>query len=328
MSPRKSVSKKHHRESLLEGQRRVSRRKDSASPGVLFQKLVDLQARLRGSRGCPWDREQTHESLRTFLLEETYEVLEAMEGKDPKKFAGELGDLLLQIIFHSLLAEEAGWFGIGDVIDAVHRKMVRRHPHVFGNLKADSAAEVLKRWEKLKAEEREHEKRRVTSRVAVASLLAGVPKTVPASLEAYQLTRRAARIGFDWPDFGGLLEKLEEEAGELKSALDGSRRSVVRGNRGEPTGHSRVEEEVGDLLFVAVNIARFVGVDPEIALKRANRKFVARFEWMEQEAARRGIRLADVPREAMEALWDASKMRQVDREASEPQLRSRAAPKL
>ncbi len=309
MSPRKRLVPRKLRKGYSANRRkRVAGRERPASSGVLFQRLVALQTRLRAPGGCPWDREQTHESLRTFLLEETYEVLEAMEGEDAKKFASELGDLLLQIIFHALLAEEAGRFGITDVIDMVHRKMIRRHPHVFGNVIANSSAAVLQHWEKLKAEEREHESEAVKSNGAAASILAGIPKSLPAALEAHQLTRRAATVGFDWADFAGLLEKLQEEAGELSRALDESRSSVAQHNRAAAPERSRVEEEVGDLLFVAVNVARFVGVDPEIALKRANRKFIARFQWMEEQAARQGLRLAEVPREAMEALWDASKI--------------------
>ena len=257
-----------------------------------FADLLALQARLLGPGGCPWDREQTHESLRTYLVEETYEVLDALESGDRQKFASELGDLLLQIVFHSQLAAERGDFDISDVIQAIHTKMVRRHPHVFGETRADTAAQVLKNWEQLKTEERGEE-----TGTGDGSLLDGVPRTLPAVLEAYQLTRRAGRIGVDWEDIGGLLEKVQEEVEELRQVMSA-------GGGGKM---AQTEEEVGDLLFVAVNVARFLGVDPELALKKANRKFVARFQEMEKEMTRRGGKLADAPREVMEELWEQSK---------------------
>jgi len=270
--------------------------------------LVALQARLRAPNGCPWDREQTHETLRTYLIEEAYEVLEAMESGDAQKFASELGDLLLQVVFHAQIAKEEGRFEIGDVVESIHTKLVRRHPHVFGNVEAASSTEVLKNWEQLKAEERREEKRGngPALTAGAGSLLDGVPRTLPALLEAYQLTRRAARIGFDWDDIEGLLEKLREEVQELKQELaqdDPPRRA----NRG------RIEEEVGDLLFVAANVARFLEMDPEIALKKANRKFDKRFRQMEREKERGGRKLADASREEMEALWERSKKKPAHR---------------
>jgi tetrapyrrole methylase family protein/MazG family protein len=270
------------------------------SAGKLFEALVALQARLRAPHGCPWDREQTHQTLRTYLVEEAYEVLEALESGDDKKFASELGDLLLQIVFHAELAREGGRFDISDVIEAVHSKMVRRHPHVFGKTSARTSADVLKNWEQLKAAERleeatpSHSRAQGPAKDSSASLLDGVPKTLPAVLEAYQLTRRASRIGFDWDAFAGLVEKLGEETAELREAA-------------KSADAHRQEEEAGDLLFVAVNVARYLGVDPEIALKRANAKFAARFRAMEEAAGRSGRALADVPRAEMETLWDAAK---------------------
>jgi MazG family protein len=270
----------------------------------LFEDLVALQARLRAPNGCPWDREQTHESLRTFLVEETYEALEALDSGDAGKFAGELGDLLLQIIFHARLAEEAGRFTVSDVIRGVHDKMVRRHPHVFGKVKARNSSDVLKNWEQLKAEERRADAGRAQASES-ASILDGVPRTLPALLEAHQLTRRAANIGFDWEHAEGLFEKLAEETAELRVALD---KDAGRGRGAAPKRPSpAVEEEMGDLLFVTVNLARFLGLDAEIALKKANRKFTGRFQWMEREAGRSGKKLAEVPRERMERLWEASK---------------------
>lgn len=258
----------------------------------MFEDLVKLQARLLAPGGCPWDREQTHESLRTYLLEETYEVLEALESGHDAKFASELGDLLLQIVFHSELARQAGRFDIGDVIQAIHSKMVRRHPHVFGKTRARSSADVLKNWEQIKARERREEGNAAET---ASSLLDGVPQNLPALLEAYQMTRKAARIGFDWADVAGILEKLNEETQELRRSLADS-------------DAAKIEEEVGDLLFVAVNIARYLKLDPEITLKKANRKFAARFRAMERQAAESRCALDTVTRAELEALWDAAKL--------------------
>ncbi|MGD1211267.1 MAG: nucleoside triphosphate pyrophosphohydrolase [Candidatus Acidiferrales bacterium] len=269
--------------------------------GKWFAKLVALQARLRGPKGCPWDREQTHQSLRKFLIEEAYEVLDAMDSGNPEEFASELGDLLLQVTFHAILAEEARRFTISDVIESVHAKMVRRHPHVFGDVTAKTPAAVLKNWEQIKRDERAEEGKAPED----GSLLAGVPRSLPAVLEAYQLTRRASRIGFDWENIGGIFDKFEEERRELESALrPGVSPTAVRP---EAARLQEIEAEVGDLLFVGVNIARFLGVDPEIALKKANRKFKRRFQWMESAAAHEGRRLADLPRARMEELWNQSK---------------------
>ena len=274
--------------------------------GQWFAKLVALQARLRAPGGCPWDHEQTHESLRKFLVEETYEVLDAMESRQPREFASELGDLLLQVVFHSILAEEEGKFTISDVIESVYEKMVRRHPHVFGDVHAKDSSAVLKNWEQLKAAERAQGGSHVTTNAvadktgAADSILSGVPHSLPAVLEAYQLTRRAAHIGFDWENLGGVLDKLDEEKAELRGALPMGAGKVMSPSR-------QLEEEAGDLLFAAVNVARFLGVDPEIALKKSNRKFKERFAWMEAAAAREGNRFVDLPRERMEELWDQSK---------------------
>ena len=279
--------------------------------GELFEALVALQARLRAPNGCPWDREQTHDSLRTYLVEETYEVLEALDSGDDAKIAAELGDLLLQIVFHSQLAREAGRFDIAEVIERIHTKLVRRHPHVFGRVRAKTSAQVLKNWEQLKSDERQAEQERSKEHGATpgkkpyASLLDGVPRTLPAVLEAYQLTRRASRIGFDWDNIQGLFEKLAEEIAELRAALGPRGASRLRDTSRTPD--ARLEEEIGDLLFVAVNVARFLDADPEIALKKANRKFIARFKEMEHQAARSGRRLADVSRDELERLWEQAK---------------------
>jgi tetrapyrrole methylase family protein / MazG family protein len=282
----------------LRAQIRVTVRDRQA--GECFARLVALQARLRGAGGCPWDADQTHESLRKFLVEETYEVLDAMDSGDAKKFSSELGDLLLQVVFHSILGEEAGRFTISQVIESVHSKMVRRHPHVFGSVRANTSTEVLKNWEQLKAAERAEsgESKSAGSDGGTASVLDGVPRSLPALLEAYQLTRRASHIGFDWENLAGVLDKLDEEKRELESIA-----------AAQEISPQRLEEEVGDLLFVGVNIARFLGVDPEIALKKANRKFARRFRWMEAAAARGGKRFADAPRPRMEELWNEAKVK-------------------
>jgi len=277
--------------------RAAERRQRENSAGEWFERLVAVQARLRAANGCPWDREQTHQSLRTYLIEEAYEVLEALESGDDAKFAEELGDLLLQVVFHAQIAREDGRFNVSDVIREIHEKMVRRHPHVFGKKRAGNAAEVLKNWEQIKAEERKS--KRETSSVAAAqgapaSLLDGIPHTLPAVMEGFQLTRRASRIGFDWDSAEGVLDKLREESAELQHALQGG--SVPK-----------IEEEMGDLLFAAVNLARFLHVDPEIALKRANAKFASRFRQMERMARESGSELADTPRPTMEEFWERSK---------------------
>ena len=216
-----------------------------------------------------------------------------MEEGDPEKLSSELGDLLLQVVFHSILAEETGAFTISDVIESVHAKMVRRHPHVFGGVTAKTSGEVLKNWEQIKREERAEE-----GRAAEDSILAGLSRSLPAVLEAHEVTKRAAKIGFDWQSPAGILEKLDEEKHELESLLQPGANS---------DSNPKIEEEIGDLLFTGVNVARFLGVDPEIALKGANRKFKRRFQQMESAAARQGVRLADLPRERMEELWNESK---------------------
>jgi MazG family protein len=270
-----------------------------ATPGEWFEKLVAVQAKLRAPDGCPWDREQTHESLRTYLIEEAYEVLEALESGNDAKFAEEMGDLLLQIVFHSQMAQERGSFTISDVIREIHDKMVRRHPHVFEETHAKNSAEVLRNWEQIKAEER-LSKAEATGNASgakgpkEASLLDGVSRALPATLEGFQLTRKASRIGFDWENATGVFEKMGEETKELQNAVDAREQA-------------KVEEELGDLLFAAVNLARFLKVDPEIALKKANAKFSRRFRSMEKLAREGGREFKNLPREEMEALWDLAK---------------------
>jgi tetrapyrrole methylase family protein/MazG family protein len=284
------------------GKTRVTRQTVGKSPrftaGEWFEKLAAVQARLRAPDGCPWDREQTHASLRTYLIEEAYEVLEALESGDDAKFAEEMGDLLLQIVFHSEIAKEEGRFTVSDVIREVHDKMVRRHPHVFGEKRAKDSAEVLKNWEQIKKEERAAAGKKTPDAPQeegkVGSLMDGVSRALPAALEGFQLTRRAARIGFDWDDVEGVFDKLGEEGGELRQAVSAK-------------DARRTEEEMGDLLFAAVNLARFLHVDPEIALKKANAKFSSRFRRMEDLAAKSGRALGDVPRAQMEEFWESAK---------------------
>jgi len=263
--------------------------------GILFEDLVAVQARLRAPGGCPWDREQTHETLRTYLIEESYEVLDAIENGNAEDLAEELGDLLLQILFHADMARETGAFDISDVITGIHDKMVRRHPHVFGDVKAETSGEVLKNWAQLKAKEKQASSpKAAASQNPAPSTLDGVPRNLPALLEAYQMTRRAAQVGFDWERVEGIFEKLEEETTELRAALLESDRRAA-------------EEEVGDLLFSVVNLARFLGLDPEVTLKHSNLKFKNRFQEMEREASHSGQRLSELSKEKLEELWDTAK---------------------
>lgn len=258
-----------------------------------FEELVRLMARLRAPDGCPWDRAQDARSLRTYLLEEAYEVLDAIERDDPQALRDELGDLLLQILFHAQIASEQGRFTIEEVLSGLHDKLVRRHPHVFGSTKASSPEQVKVNWETLKTAERQAH---ADARREGNSLLASVSRQLPAQLEAYQLARRAAQVGFDWERLDDLLAKLNEEVAELRQAVAAHQ-------------SDRVEDEVGDLLFVGINVARYLGLDPEIVLRRANAKFIRRFQAVEQELSRRGKRLEDASLEEMDALWERSKQK-------------------
>ncbi len=298
MPPAKTKSKK--KPSKAKRSAKTLTRAGGESAGEWFERLVKLQARLRAPNGCPWDIEQTHLTLRTYLIEEAYEVLEALESGDDGKFAEELGDLLLQVVFHAQIATEQKRFNAADVVREIHQKMVRRHPHVFGEKRAKNASEVLKNWEQIKAEERRAKSAGQGTALAAepvteaASLLDGIPHTLPAVMQGFQLTRRASRIGFDWDHVDGVVDKLQEELAELREA------QVAK-------AAPQVEEEIGDVLFAAVNLARFLKVDPEIALKRSNAKFTSRFREMERTARASGRALADVPRTEMESLWDSAK---------------------
>ena len=262
------------------------------SAGARLDALVALTARLRAPDGCPWDREQTHESLKPMLIEEAYEVLEAIDDGDAPALSGELGDLLLQVVFHSQLASEAGRFDMADVVEGITRKILRRHPHVFGEEKAETSQEVLRNWEALKESERAERRPPGESE----SMLDSVSARLPAVMEAFQLSTKVSRVGFDWPDVDGVLSKLDEETSELREAA-----------RREGENHQAVNEEVGDLLFVMVNVARTLGVDPESALKAANRKFRRRFSHVERRLLERGKKPADATLGEMEILWNEAK---------------------
>ncbi len=255
------------------------------SIGVKFQDLVDLMARLRAPGGCPWDREQTFDTIKPFLLEETYEVMDAIDARDWKGLSGEIGDLLLQAIFFSQMAAEENLFTIGDAIDSISNKLVRRHPHVFGDETAHTEGDVRKRWSEIKAEEKKEDGK------PEATLLDGVPRALPALVEAQQISSRAAQVGFDWNNADEVLAKLDEERAEFERATPAEK-----------------EDELGDMLFVLVNLARFVKVDPEQALRRTNAKFRRRFGFIERELQARGKSLAESSVQEMENLWQESKL--------------------
>jgi MazG family protein len=258
----------------------------------LFQALVELIARLRAPGGCPWDREQSHRSLKPMTIEEAYEVLEAIDDGDDQHLASELGDFLLQVVFHAQIAAEESRFTVSDVIRAVSEKMVRRHPHVFGEETASTSGEVLRNWEALKRAE-QAERGEDTS----ASMLDSVSRRLPAVMEAYQMATKASRVGFDWPDAAAVLDKVEEELAELRAELRaGDTRAAAA--------------EVGDLLFAAVNLARLLGEDPESALKAANRKFRRRFRHVEDRLRECGRSPAESSLDEMESLWAEAKQRE------------------
>ena len=260
-------------------------------PSERFDTLLRLMERLRGPGGCPWDREQTIESLRRYLIEETYEVIEAIDRRDWRHLPEELGDLQLQIVFQSQIAREEGHFTIDDVLDRINDKLVRRHPHVFGAESLDTAGEVVHRWEEIK----EQEKRSADPAGGSAQgMLDAVPRAQPALIEAEQLSKRAAKAGFEWAQPEDVADKIEEEARELLLAS-------------ESRDADHIEDEVGDLLFMLVNLARRLKVSPELALKRANRKFRHRFGFVEQRLRERGTTPAASSLDEMEALWQQAK---------------------
>ena len=295
--------------------------------GERFERAVQIMERLRAPGGCPWDREQTFDSIKPYTLEETYEVLEAIDDRDWPELTGELGDLLLQVLFYSTMAREAGHFSIDDVLDRLSDKLVGRHPHVFGDVKADTPAEVLRNWEALKAGEKQAEKRKQlegngegkdaadSEPAGAPSVLAGVSSRVPALLEAHKLSARAAHVGFDWPEIEGLFEKLAEETAELREEL---KATTIKGPAGAgvagsgkphilPDQRERLEDEVGDLFFVLVNLARFLSLDSESALRKTNRKFKRRFQWMEERLRATGRGPQQASMSELEELWQQSK---------------------
>jgi nucleoside triphosphate diphosphatase len=291
--------------------------------GERFERAVQIMARLRAPGGCPWDREQTFDTIKPYTLEETYEVLEAIDNRDWHELTGELGDLLLQVLFYSEMAQEEGHFSIDDVLERLSNKLVDRHPHVFGQVKADTPAEVLRNWEALKAEEK---KKRLEAGVGkkaestddAQSVLAGVSSKMPALLEAHKLSARAAHVGFDWPEIEGLFEKLAEETAELREELKAApvKRPSGTGIAGagkprvSPELRARLEDEVGDLFFVLVNIARYLSLDPESALKKTNRKFKRRFQWIEERLRARGRGTQQASMNELEELWQEAKQQE------------------
>ncbi len=250
-----------------------------------FDRLVAIMHRLRAPGGCPWDREQTFDTIKPFLLEETYEVMDAIDRRDWSELRGELGDLLLQAVFFAQMAEEDGHFTIGDEVDAISEKLIRRHPHVFGDESVRTEADVRKRWSEIKAAEKKQTGEKPQG------LLQGISRALPALAEAQQISSRAALAGFDWPDVSGVLAKLDEERLELANATTDEER----------------EHEVGDLLFVLVNLARFSKVDPEQALRRSNARFRERFRFVEEKLAARGKALGESTLDEMEAAWQEAK---------------------
>lgn len=254
-----------------------------------IERLTKLMERLRGPGGCPWDREQSLESLTPFIIEEAYEVVSAIEAGGDESIKEELGDLLFQIIFACRIATERGAFGLDEVIDSTVEKMVRRHPHVFGDTRADTSKEVLKRWAEIKEEEKKG-----SADAGVGGHLAGVPLAMPALLRAHKISKKASRAGFDWKDVDHVLEKVSEEVGEFAEA-------VRAGNAAD------MEEELGDILFTLVNVARFLEVNPEEALRKTIGKFMQRFHKIEQALEEKGGDLGSTPAEELERLWNEAK---------------------
>ena len=263
-----------------------------STAGERFQKLVEIMARLRAPGGCPWDREQTFDTIKPFTLEETYEVLDAIDRRDWHGLAEELGDFMLQAVFYAEIAAEQDLFGIADVLETINAKLVRRHPHVFGGESAETAGDVKRIWAEVKSAEKKSKGPKDST--VDGGLLGSVPRALPALVEAQQIASRAAGVGFDWENPDQVLDKLHEELGEF----DQARRNASQ---------EELEDEMGDMLFVLVNLARFVKVDPEQALRKANAKFRRRFRYIEQKLAERGRKLEDSNIQEMEALWQEAK---------------------
>jgi len=251
-----------------------------------WDRLLGIMQTLRGEPGCPWDKEQTHQSLTPYLVEETYEVLDAIEDGDPLRLKEEMGDLLLQIVFHAQIARENGDFDANGVVQGLNEKMIRRHPHVFSDAHVSSSAEVLKNWEEIKLREKGVRSRN--------SLMDGIPASLPALLQAERLQGRAAEVGFDWPDLQGPLQKIQEESGELCRAW-------------EQKDAGKVREELGDLLFAVVNVGRRMGVNCEEALRLSSKKFTERFHFIEEKSRLIEKSLSDLTLEEMDGFWDEAK---------------------
>lgn len=270
------------------------------STGERFARLVEIMARLRADGGCPWDREQTFDSIKPYTLEEVYEVLDAIDARNWPALADELGDLLLQCVFYAQMAAEEGRFTIDDSLDAINEKLIRRHPHVFGQGDARTSAQVKQRWDEIKAEEKKNQG------AAARPLLEGISRSQPALAEAAQISSKVASVGFDWASIDHVIEKLQEELGELARARQAT---SGLGPREGVADSGALEEEIGDVLFVVVNLARHVGVDPEQALRKANAKFRRRFGMVETRLSERGRPLGQATLDEMEDAWQEAKRR-------------------
>jgi len=271
----------------------------SESAGALFDDLLSIMARLRSEGGCPWDREQTRESLKPYLIEEAYEAVEAIDDGPVEHLVEELGDVLFQVVFHARVGEERGEFGMPDVLRALNAKMVRRHPHVFAGASVGDAREALAQWERIKGSEKK-------AGGETRSVLDGLARTLPALLRAQRLQVKAARVGFDWPDWRGAWAKTREESGELEAALAGGDRE-------------RIREELGDLLFAVVNLARLLDLDAEDSMRQATEKFTRRFGEMEAEMKAAGRAVEEATLEEMDRVWESVKAREPGRTAGAEQ---------
>jgi len=298
-----------------------------STTGERFERAVSIMARLRGPGGCPWDREQTFDTIKPYTLEEAYEVIEAIDARDWPELTGELGDLLLQVLFYSQMAAEEQRFSIDDVLDRLSNKLVDRHPHVFGEVKAETSGEVLRNWQVLKAEEKKKRQQDSGDDAAASksghpeSVLHGISSAMPSLMAAYKISSRAAQVGFDWPNIEALFDKLKEETDELRENLreypepgpqpvGASSTASARGVKVPEELQARLEDEVGDLLFVMVNVARYLALDPESALRKTNRKFRRRFEYLEDRLREQGRKPADASLVEMESLWQESKLQE------------------
>jgi tetrapyrrole methylase family protein/MazG family protein len=252
----------------------------------LFKELVDIIAKLRSEDGCPWDREQTHETLKTGIIEEAYEVVETIDEKDDEKLEEELGDLLMQVVLNAQIAKDEGKFDIIGVIQKINEKLIRRHPHVFGDLDVKDSEEIMKNWDRIKSEERTSKDQN--------SFLDGIPINLPALIQARKVQSRASRVGFDWYKAEDVLKKVEEEVGELKEGINNSDQESIK-------------EEIGDILFSIVNLSRFLNVEPEDALRKTTAKFIRRFKQMESQIASNGKKLTDYDLAGLDQIWDSIK---------------------